>query len=148
VPQYSADYVRFRAAVAAEAPAWAQRIVGPSAAGWPGSPPMQTFLTATRALQDMSVSIHAYSFGNCSLATYTSKFGIEKMAFYYGQFGAARDAFAPSLPVYLEEMATQAGGGCDGLSNRFVSGFWFIHSLGLAGANRVSRVTRQDLAGW
>ena len=148
VPQYSADYVRFRAAVAAEAPAWAQRVVGPSAAGWPGLPPMQTFLTATRALQDMSVSIHAYSFGNCSLATYTSKVGIEKMAYYFGLFGAARDAFAPSLPVYLEEMATQAGGGCDGLSNRFVSGFWFIHSLGLAGANRVSRVTRQDLAGW
>ena len=49
---------------------------------------------------------------------------------------------------YLEEMATQAGGGCDGLSNRFVSGFWFLHSLAQAGEFNVARVTRQDLAGW
>ena len=52
------------------------------------------------------------------------------------------------MPVYLEEMATQAGGGCDGLSNRFVSGFWFVHALGLAGQMGIARVTRQDLAGW
>lgn len=45
-------------------------------------------------------------------------------------------------------MATQAGGGCDGLSNRFVSGFWFIHALAQAGEFNIARVTRQDLAGW
>lgn len=73
--------------------------------------------------------------------------GIERMAHYYSAFVAARDAHAPRMPVYLEEMATQAGGGCDGLSNRFVSGFWFVHALGLAGEMNVSRVTRQDLAG-
>ena len=148
VQQYSADYAVFRYAVAASAPPWAQSIVGPSAAGWPGTPPLQTFLSATRALTNMSLSIHAYSFGNCSLDEYMSKAGIERMAYYYSQFAAARDSFAPKMPVYLEEMATQAGGGCDGLSNRFVSGFWFIHALGLAAEMGVSRVTRQDLAGW
>jgi len=148
VEQYSQDYSAFRAAVAADAPAWAQSVVGPSAAGWPGLPPMATFLAATRAVPNMSLSIHAYSFSDCSLDTYMSKAGIERMAFYYANFVAARDANAPGMPVYLEEMATQAGGGCDGLSNRFISGFWFIHALGLAADMGVSRVTRQDLAGW
>ena len=148
VAQYSADYVSFRNAVATDAPPWAQSVVGPSAAGWPGQPPIATFLSATRGVKNMSLSIHAYSFGNCSLDTYMGKSGIERMAYYYANFVAARDANAPGMPVYLEEMATQAGGGCDGLSNRFVSGFWFVHALGLAAQMGVSRVTRQDLAGW
>ena len=148
VAQYALDYETFRAAVAADAPAWAQSVVGPSAAGWPGTPPMATFLAATAHIPNMSLSIHAYSFGNCSLEVYMSKAGIERMAYYYASFVSARDAYAPSMPVYLEEMATQAGGGCEGLSNRFVSGFWFVHALGLAAEMGVSRVTRQDLAGW
>jgi hypothetical protein len=148
VQQYADDYVSFRAAVAADAPPWAQSVVGPSAAGWPGNVAMATFLSTTASIANMSLSIHAYSFGNCSLPTYMSKAGIERMAYYYANFVSARDANAPAVPVYLEEMATQAGGGCDGLSNRFVSGFWFVHALGLAADMGVSRVTRQDLAGW
>lgn len=146
--QYAADYVAFRAAVSAQAPAWAQDVVGPSAAGWPGDDVIAPFLQANARSAHMSLSIHAYSFSNCSLAAYTSKAGIERMAHYYSAFVAARDANAPGMPVYLEEMATQAGGGCDGLSNRFVSGLWFMHALGLAGQMGVHRVTRQDLAGW
>lgn len=148
VAGYAADYVEFRAAVAADAPAWAQDVVGPSAAGWPGEPVMRTFLEAVAGAANVSLSMHAYSFGNCTLATYLEKAGIERMAYYYGVFAAARDAFAPALPLYVEECATQAGGGCDGLGNRFVSGFWFVHALGLAGRMGVARVTRQDLAGW
>lgn len=148
VAQYARDYVVFRGVVATAGPPWAQRVVGPSAAGFPGATVIDPFLTGTRGIANMSVSIHAYAFKNCTLATYVDKAGMERMSFYYQVFVAARDAFAPALPVYLEEMATQAGGGCDGLSNRFVSGFWFIHALGLAAEARVSRVTRQDLAGW
>jgi hypothetical protein len=40
------------------------------------------------------------------------------MDYYYSSYVALRDAVAPGLPLYLEEFATQAGGGCDGLSNR------------------------------
>ena len=40
------------------------------------------------------------------------------MDHYYSAFTSLRDRYSPRLPVYLEEMATQAGGGCDGLSNR------------------------------
>ena len=99
VQQYADDYVAFRAAVTASAPAWAQDVVGPSAAGWPGPGPMQTFLTTNAASPRMSFSIHAYSFGACTLETYMSKAGIERMDYYYTQFTASRDQHSPALPV-------------------------------------------------
>ena len=77
--QYAADYVSFRAALTAEGPSWAQDLVGPSAAGFPGDSVMAPFLTAVKDLPSMSISIHAYSFGNCTLASYMQKDGIEKM---------------------------------------------------------------------
>ncbi len=58
-----------------------------------------------------------------------------------------RNQIAPNVPLILEETATQAGitvvetgclllftccfpgGGCEGLSDRFVSGFWCVHTL-------------------
>ena len=52
------------------------------------------------------------------MSIYMSKSGIERMAYYFSQFGGVRDRYAPNLPLYLEECATQAGGGCDGLGNR------------------------------
>ncbi len=33
--------------------------------------------------------------------------GIEKMDYYYTLFGQVRDKYSPTLPIYLEEMATQ-----------------------------------------
>lgn len=94
------------------------------------------------------LTFHAYAFKNCSLATYASKAGVERMAYYFGAYAALRDELAPELPIINEEAATQAGGGCEGLSDRFVSGFWWVHSLGLAAAAGVARVHRQDVAGF
>jgi hypothetical protein len=97
VKQYADDYVAFRAAVTSTAPSWAQDIVGPSAAGaamcsvksvlvylficgafhstagWPGVPPMQTFLTTNANTDKLSISIHAYSFGECTIEEYMNK---------------------------------------------------------------------------
>ena len=70
------------------------------------------------------------------------------MADYMNDYISLSARVAPGLPLYLEEFATQAGGGCDGLSNRFVSGFWFLHTLGLAAERGIARVTRQDFVGW
>ena len=148
VEQYATDYINFRDNITALLPATAQDIVGPSAAGWPGAPVMAAFLRVVADVPRMSISIHAYSFGTCDLKTYLNKTGIERMAYYYRLFAGVQNADAPKLPLYLEEFATQAGGGCDGLSNRFVSGFWFLHALGLAGQMGVQRTTRQDLVGW
>ena len=149
--RYGADYVAFRAAMDASAPPWARAAFGPSAAGFPGDAVVRAFAAAAAAALAPgggALSFHAYAFKNCSLGAYTSKAGIERMDYYLAAYAAARDAASPGLPLYLEEAATQAGGGCDGLSNRFVSGFWWVHTLGLAGARGVARVTRQDLAGW
>lgn len=148
--KYAVDYVAFRDAATRHAPTWAQAIVGPSAPGWPGDDIMRPFLSRVARLPQMSFSIHAYAFGRDqdTVTDYMNKTQIEKMAHYYSAAVAARDSEAPQLPVYLEEMATQAGGGAEGLSNRFVSGFWFLHALGLAGRMGIARVTRQDLAGW
>ena len=148
VTQYARDYVSFRSNITVLLPDYAQDVVGPSAAGWPGAAVMAPFLRVVADLPRLSLSMHAYSFGTCDLKTYLNKTGMERMAYYYDLFAAVRQANSPKLPLYLEEFATQAGGGCDGLSNRFVSGFWFLHALGLAGRLGVSRTTRQDLVGW
>jgi hypothetical protein len=150
--RYNEDYVeRFLPAVAALAPAWARAAYGPSAPGFPGEPVEGPFAAAAGAAlagAGGALSFHAYSFKNCSLPVFLDKAGMERMAYYYGAWGALRDAFAPGVPLYLEEFATAAGGGCDGLSNTFASGFWWVHALGLAAGAGVARVTRQDLVGW
>lgn len=94
------------------------------------------------------LTFHAYAFKNCSLAVYASKSGVERMAYYFSAYASLRDELAPGLPLVNEEAATQAGGGCEGLSDRFVSGFWWVHSLGLAAAAGIARVHRQDVAGF
>lgn len=149
---YGADYARFRAYVTAHAPGWAQAVFGPSAPGYPGAPVLSPFVDAAVAgglTQDGGGwSFHAYAFKNCSLAVYTNKAAIEHIDYYLTSYSSLRDAIAPGVPLYLEEFATQAGGGCDGLSNRFVAGFFYVHALNLAGQRGIARVTRQDLIGW
>eukprot|EP00756_Hemistasia_phaeocysticola_P063025 Hpha_TRINITY_DN6495_c0_g2::TRINITY_DN6495_c0_g2_i1::g.73::m.73/K07964/HPSE; heparanase len=60
---------------------------------------------------------------------------------------AARDVM-PSANLVLSETATAADGGCPGLSNRFVAGFYFLDALGELGAMGVHQVYRQDLVGF
>lgn len=149
--QYGLDYLRFRAETTAQAPDWAQAIFGPSPAGFPGPDVIGPFMATTAAAlaQDGGgLSLHAYAFKNCSLDVYMSKSGMERMDYYFSNYAGLRDSLAPGLPLYLEEFATSAGGGCDGLSNRYVSTLWYMHTLGLAGKRGIARVTRQDLVGW
>jgi hypothetical protein len=149
VSLYADDYVAFQGAVAGLAPAWAQTVYGPSAAGFPGEGELGPFLApgpvAALERSGGALSFHAYSFKDCSLDVYLSKAGMERMSYYYDGYTAVAP---PGLPLYLEEFATQAGGGCDGLSDRFASSFWFVHALGLAAEAGIARVTRQDLVGW
>jgi len=70
------------------------------------------------------------------------------MGHYLSSYADLRNTVAPGLPLVLEEAATQAGGGCEGLSDRFVSGFWWVHTLGMAAEAGISRVHRQDVAGF
>ena len=170
---YAVDYRTFAKALVNYAPAVGQALFGPSAAGFPGSdvlapfiqaraPPLPAlphpvsnlfaarFACATQGAAPLlsGLTFHAYAFKNCSLTVYASKTGVERMAYYYSSYASLRDELAPGLPLINEEAATQAGGGCEGLSDRFVSGFWWVHSLGLAAAAGIARVHRQDVAGF
>jgi hypothetical protein len=53
------------------------------------------------------------------------------------------------VPLILGETATSAHGGCNNLSNVFVSGFTFIYELGSVGESpNFVQLNRQDLAGF
>jgi hypothetical protein len=53
----------------------------------------------------------------------------------------------PSTLLVLEETGGAYGGGCPNITDRFVSGFWWLHTLGVTGEARFGRVHRQDIAG-
>jgi len=144
--QYAEDYVTLADALKAY-PSVGQELFGPSAAGFPGTAALTPFMSGTKSLLT-GFTFHAYCFGTCSLDVYTQKSGLEHMNSYFTNYVNLRDSVAPGLPLILEECATQAGGGCEGLSDRFVSGFWWIHTLGMAAEAGIIRVHRQDVAGF
>lgn len=118
---YTGDYVAFMADVKEHAPGWAQGVYGPSAAGFPGNDIIEPFAATNGGGLTASgggLSFHAYAFKTCSLDLYMDKAAVERMDYYFTSYVAARDASAPGTPLYLEEFATAADGGCDGLSNR------------------------------
>eukprot|EP00041_Stephanoeca_diplocostata_P022159 m.525045 g.525045 ORF g.525045 m.525045 type:complete len:680 (+) comp21998_c0_seq1:273-2312(+) len=55
---------------------------------------------------------------------------------------------APGSKLVLTESATTGDGGCPGLSNTFVAGFFFVDELGFVAANGYWQSYRQDLVGW
>ena len=58
------------------------------------------------------------------------------------------DEMAPDANFVLSETASTADGGCPGLSNRFIAGFYFMEILGELGDMGVYQVYRQDLVGY
>lgn len=50
--------------------------------------------------------------------------------------------------LVLEETATSPLGGCIGLSDRFIAGFYWLHALGMVGEAGFQQVNRQDLVGY
>jgi heparanase len=55
---------------------------------------------------------------------------------------------SPKLKLVISETATAADGGCVGLSNRFIAGFYFLQILGRLGDIGVYQVYRQNLIGF
>jgi heparanase len=58
-----------------------------------------------------------------------------------------RDAHAPRAAVWLDETGHALCGGEPGLSDRFVTGFWWLDQLGLVAARGQPVVVRQTLTG-
>ena len=55
---------------------------------------------------------------------------------------------SPNLKLVISETATAADGGCEGLSNRFIAGFYFLQILGELGDIGVWQVYRQNIIGF
>ena len=58
------------------------------------------------------------------------------------------ETVSPNLRLVISETATAADGGCVGLSNRFIAGFYFIQILGKLGDMGVHQIYRQNLIGF
>ena len=58
------------------------------------------------------------------------------------------ETVSPNLRLVISETATAADGGCVGLNNRFIAGFYFIQILGKLGDMGVHQIYRQNLIGF
>jgi len=58
------------------------------------------------------------------------------------------DSIAPGVLLALEESACAPLGGHDGICNRFIDGFYFIHVLTAAAETGCHILHRQDVVGW
>jgi hypothetical protein len=54
-----------------------------------------------------------------------------------------RDKHAPKTPIWLAETATLSHGGAENVSDRFVSGFWYLAQLGYLASNGYSGMHRE-----
>jgi hypothetical protein len=104
-------------------------------------------MAASKDVVDL-FSMHDYPLNSCSLSEYVSKSAIDQLSGTLSAYRQTRDQNAPGMKLNLEETATQAGGGCDGLSNRFVSGFYYVHAIGMTAEHDFDRINRQDVAGY
>jgi len=101
-----------------------------------------------------ALDVHAYPLprganDSCVPAAYTNKsamLGVSTAIAGYKVMGAP--LLASGIPLFLGETATSAHGGCNGLSNTYVSGFTFILELGTLGELGVAQINRQDIAGF
>jgi len=58
------------------------------------------------------------------------------------------DSIAPGVLLSLEESACAALGGHDGICNRFIDGYYYIHVLAAAAETGCHIFHRQDVVGW
>lgn len=156
----AADYAALRALLQQHAAAGvSQTVYGPDACCEDRHTPvggmLRDFSAAAPALGLAAITFHEYPLPRaadraCIAAGYTN---LTEIAGFLAQAiaayaGYAAPALAAGIPLVLGETATTALGGCDALSNRFVAGFTFLHTLGAAAEARIAQVNRQDLAGW
>ena len=155
----AADYAALRALLLAHAPAVSTRVYGPDACceerHTPQGGMLHDFAAQAASLSLAAITFHEYPLPRAADRSCLPQ-GYQNMSEIRGYLAAAIDTYAgyaaPALaagvPLVLGETATTALGGCDGLSNRFVAGFTFIHTLGAAAERGVAQVNRQDLVGW
>ena len=106
-----------------------------------------------KTLDDLTV--HSYGLtgpgkpgSGCSVATFLDPSSWQRTPSILQEYANLRQELAPDAKLVLSETATTGDGGCPGLSNRFVAGFYFVDILGATGEIGVWQVYRQDFAGF
>ncbi len=72
---------------------------------------------------------------------------LDEIATWADQVEALRDEHAPTKPVWLGESGNAQCGGARGISDRFVSSFWWLDELGQMARRGQPIVVRQSLSG-
>lgn len=106
------------------------------------------FFNATSG--EISLTLHNYPLRHdCSVRAYLNSHGvIEGLGQQLAHISAdARQMNVKSLLV-LEEIGGSYGGGCENITDRFLSGFWYLHAMGVVAMSGFHRMHRQDIAGW
>jgi hypothetical protein len=86
---------------------------------------------------------------DCTVTDYLDRTHVDTMAAPMLELAASRAAAnANDLLLVLEETGGSYGGGCPNITNRFISGFWYLHALGVTAESGFDRVHRQDVVGW
>ena len=115
---------------------------------------------ASQVLDD--VTVHAYgligpvtdparrNYTQCNVASFlnVSRFRHEFVVPAVKQWQKSAHELVPHARLIVSETATTGDGGCYGLSNRFIAGFYFLDILGELGDLGVHQVYRQDLVGF
>ena len=149
----AADFHTLRALLRAQPALAAVAIHGPDACCEERRAILADFAAHAAGALD-ALTVHAYPLpraanDSCIPAAYTNKtdmLGVVVAVLSYA--ASAAPLLAQGVPLILGETATSAHGGCDGLSNRFVSGFTFMLELGTLGEVGVAQINRQDIAGF
>ena len=117
---------------------------------------LRSFLTAAGPTTIDDLTVHDYGLvgpgkpgSQCDARSFLSAALWEaELLPHVAAWQKTRRELAPAARLVLSETASTADGGCPGLSNRFIAGFYFVSALGALGDAGVSQVYRQDLVGF
>ena len=85
----------------------------------------------------------------CNLPRYLDPAPLRHMGTDVAQLAAAKAASGNhAILTVLEETGGSYGGGCENITDRFASGFWYLNAKGQTATNGMDRLHRQDVAGW
>jgi hypothetical protein len=158
--QLAADYYSLRSLL--REPRFAalqQTIYGPDSCCEDRVTPRDAFTSAWAAAVAATgsadaVTVHEYPIprlanNSCVPPLFTNKSAFGSINLATLQYASwAAPLLRAGAPLIVGETATSAHGGCDGLSNRFVSGFALWFELGTYAELGVAQMNRQDLAGF
>jgi len=159
--RYADDFAAARRLVQREDPG--ARLAGPGSAYWPviGEPlsPVlgltKGFLKRSREPVDI-VSWHYYptQSDRCPIATRRASAAgvdavktLDEVDRWADEVRRERDRFQPQADLWLGETGPAQCGGQRGLSNRYISGLWWLDQLGALARRGESVQIRQDLVG-